>query len=62
MDYKEKRKLMLEAREAKEMPDMHSASTIFIKSRKLKNLSENTIASYKQSLTMFHEFLDENGI
>lgn len=62
MDYKEKRKLILEAREAKETPNMCSASTIFIKSRKLKNLSENTIASYKQSLTKFQEFLDENGI
>ncbi|MEK3899993.1 hypothetical protein [Paenibacillus sp. FSL R7-0179] len=43
MDYKEKRKLILEAREAKEIPDMHEPAAIFIKSRKLKNLTENMV-------------------
>lgn len=62
MDYKEKRKLILEAREAREVPDMYTATNMFIKSRKLKNLTENTISSYSQALTKFSEFLDENGI
>jgi integrase/recombinase XerD len=62
MDYREKRKLILEAREAKETPDMYSAISMFITSRKIKNLAENTIASYSQALTKFSGFLDDNGI
>ncbi|MBY3623611.1 tyrosine-type recombinase/integrase [Acinetobacter sp. CUI P1] len=62
MDYKEKRKLILETRKAKEKLDMYSASAIFIKSRKIKNLSENTIASYSQALKKFIDFLEENSI
>lgn len=62
MDYKEKRKLILEAREAKVTPNMHSAAAMFVKSRKLKNLTENTVASYSQALNKFSVFLDENSI
>jgi integrase/recombinase XerD len=62
MDYKEKRKLILEARETKEKLDMYSAIDMFITSRKIKNLTENTTASYSQALTKFSNFLDDNGI
>lgn len=44
------------------MPDMHEAAAMFIKSRKLKNLTENTVSSYSQALNKFSEFLDENSI
>ncbi|WP_187355533.1 tyrosine-type recombinase/integrase [Paenibacillus tengchongensis] len=62
MDYKEKRRLIIEAREKKEMPDMHAAAALFIKSRKLKNLTGNTVNSYSQALNKFSDFLDENCI
>jgi integrase/recombinase XerD len=62
MDYKQKRKLILEMREAKEDITMHEAVNLFIKSRKLKNLSSNTTASYSQSLETFNNFLQENDV
>lgn len=62
MDYREKRKLILEAREGKERLDMISAINMFIKSRKIKNLTENTTASYSQALTKFNGFLGDNDI
>ncbi|WP_160319748.1 tyrosine-type recombinase/integrase [Paenibacillus xylanivorans] len=62
MNYKEKRKLILEMREEKEELDMQSAISMFIKSRKLKNLTENTTASYTQTLNKFTAFLEENEI
>ncbi|WP_440961244.1 tyrosine-type recombinase/integrase [Paenibacillus nitricinens] len=62
MDYKEKRKLILEAREEKEKLDMYSAINMFITSRKIKNLTENTTDSYRQALSKFNNFLDDNGI
>ncbi|WP_342438132.1 tyrosine-type recombinase/integrase [Paenibacillus sp. FSL L8-0436] len=62
MEYKEKRKLILEVRQEKEKLDMHSAIGLFIKSRKLKNLTGNTTASYTQSLGKFYSFIEENDI
>ncbi|OZQ66539.1 tyrosine-type recombinase/integrase [Paenibacillus odorifer] len=62
MEYKEKRKLILAAREEKEKLEMYSAINMFITSRKIKNLTENTTASYNQALTKFSDFLEGNGI
>ncbi|CAH1194681.1 Tyrosine recombinase XerD [Paenibacillus auburnensis] len=62
MEYREKRKMILEMRGAKEELTMQSAINMFIKSRKLKNLTSNTTASYVQTLSKFTEFLEENEI
>lgn len=62
MEYKEKRKMILEMREAKEDLIMSAAINMFIKSRKLKNLSSNTAAFYSQTLTKFKEFLEESDV
>lgn len=62
MEYKEKRKLIIESRGKGEILDMHAARALFIKSRKLKNLTENSVAAYNQALGKFSEFLDENGV
>jgi integrase/recombinase XerD len=62
MEYKEKRKMILEMREAKEELHMQAAIDMFIKSRKLKNLTSNTAAFYSQTLTKFTAFLEENDV
>ncbi|WP_053061614.1 tyrosine-type recombinase/integrase [Paenibacillus sp. VT-400] len=62
MDYKEKRKLILEMRHTKDELDMKSAINMFLNSRKLKNLTENTISSYSQSLEKLSVFLEVNEI
>jgi integrase/recombinase XerD len=62
MEYKEKRELILAAREEKEKLEMYSAINMFLTSRKIKNLTENTTASYNQALTKFSDFLEGNGI
>ncbi|KAA8756540.1 tyrosine-type recombinase/integrase [Paenibacillus sp. UASWS1643] len=62
MDYKEKRKSIIEMRESKEELNMQSAISMFLSSRKLKNLTENTVASYSQSLNKLSTFLANNEI
>lgn len=62
MEYKEKRKLILEMREAKDELHMQAAIEMFIKSRKLKNLTSNTAAFYSQTLAKFTAFLEENDV
>lgn len=62
MDYKEKRKMILEMRQSKEELDTRTAINMFINSRKLKNLTSNTTASYLQSLNKFNSFLEDNDI
>ncbi|AHV99012.1 tyrosine recombinase XerD [Paenibacillus sabinae T27] len=54
--------MILETRGAKEKLDMQSATNMFIRSRKLKNLTGNTVASYEQALAKFNAFMDENDI
>lgn len=58
MDYKDKRKLLLEMKEAKAELDFPAAINLFIKSRKMKNLTEGTVSSYLQVLTGFTNFLE----
>ncbi|MFM9327972.1 tyrosine-type recombinase/integrase [Paenibacillus mesotrionivorans] len=58
MDYKEKRKLLLEMKEAKAELKFPEAINLFIKSRKMKNLTESTVSSYHQVLTGFARFLE----
>lgn len=62
MSYKEKRKLILEIREEREKLSLHSAINMFIKSRRLKNLTSNTVEAYSQSLNMLYDFLSDNDI
>lgn len=62
MDYKDKRKKILEMREEKEDLNMQVAINLFIKSRKLKNLTTNTAAFYSQTLAKFSDFLEDNDV
>ncbi|MEK4039697.1 tyrosine-type recombinase/integrase [Paenibacillus sp. FSL F4-0122] len=62
MEYKDKRKKILEMREEKEELKMQVAINMFIKSRKLKNLSSSTAAFYSQTLTKFSDFLEDNEV
>ncbi len=57
MDYKEKRKKIIEQKQNKELLEMDEAITGFLQSRKLKNLTENTHDFYFQTLSKFKEFL-----
>lgn len=49
-------------REEKEELKMQVAINMFIKSRKLKNLSSSTAAFYSQTLTKFSDFLEDNEV
>ncbi|WP_025676497.1 tyrosine-type recombinase/integrase [Paenibacillus polymyxa] len=62
MDYKEKRKKIIEQKRNKELLEMDEAITGFLQSRKLKNLTENTHDFYFQTLSKFKEFLAENDV
>lgn len=59
MNYKDKRAMILEGRIAKEELDMATAISMFLSSRKLKNLASGTAAFYKQTLTDFYNFLSQ---
>jgi len=62
MDYKEKRKRIMAMKGEMQDIEMQEAISQFLKSRKLKNLTDNTTKFYLQTLNKFADFMEQNEI